>query len=136
MKPLILPLMLLAVPALPSFADDWAVDGYDAVGFLESGRAMPGRSDIATTWKGQVWHFTSEENRARFESDPRSFAPEFDGLCPVMLAAGRAEPGDPEYFTVFEDRVYLMRSDAALQEFTGDPQGILARAEQNFARLK
>ena len=77
MKTLLLSLMLTLAPALPVMAQDWAIDGFDAVGFLESGRPIPGRGDISTLWKGKVWHFATEENRNRFEADPRSFAPAF-----------------------------------------------------------
>ena len=128
MKSLILSLILLSVPALPVLAEDWAMDGFDAVGLLQSGRPVPGRGDIATMWKGKVWHFASEENRSRFESDPRSFAPAFGGLCPVALAEGRRVSGDPRHFVVIGNRLYLLRSDRSAQQLRRRPQEILARA--------
>ncbi|WP_207102151.1 YHS domain-containing (seleno)protein [Paracoccus shandongensis] len=128
MKSLILSLILLSVPALPVLAEDWAMDGFDAVGLLQSGRPVPGRGDIATMWKGKVWHFASEENRSRFESDPRSFAPAFSGLCPVALAEGRRVSGDPRHFVVIGNRLYLLRSDRSAQQLRRRPQEILARA--------
>ena len=130
MKTLLLSLILLSVPALPVLAEDWAIDGFDPVGLLQSGRPVPGRGDIATMWKGQVWHFASEENRNRFESDPRSFAPAFGGLCPVALAKGRRVPGDPRHFVVIGNRLYLVRSDRSAQELRRTPQEILSRARQ------
>ena len=130
MKPLLLSLILLSVPALPVLAEDWAMDGFDAVGLFQSGRPVPGRGDIATTWKGKVWHFASEENRSRFESDPRSFAPVFGGLCPVALAEGRRVPGDPRHFVILGNRLYLLRSDRSAQKLRRTPQEILSRARQ------
>ncbi|MTD99936.1 hypothetical protein GIY56_06540 [Paracoccus sp. YIM 132242] len=128
MKPLLLSLFLLSVPALPALAEDWAIDGFDAVGLLESGRPVPGRGDIATIWKGKVWHFATEENRNRFESDPRSFAPAFGGLCPVALAQGRRVRGNPRHFVIIGNRLYLVGSDRSAQELRRTPQDILARA--------
>lgn len=130
MKPLILSVMLACLPAAQALAQDWAIEGYDAVGFLQSGRPVPGRGDIATMWKGKVWHFASEENRSRFESDPRSFAPAFGGLCPVALSEGRRVPGDPRHFVVIGNRLYLVRSDRSLRELRRMPQDILARASE------
>ena len=65
MKPLLLSLMLTTVAAVPALSQDWAIDGYDAVGLVQGGRALPGRGDIATLWQRQVWHFATEENRRR-----------------------------------------------------------------------
>lgn len=65
---------LLLCP-LAAVAQDWALEGYDPVGYVAQGRPVPGRSDIATMWKGKIWHFASEDNRARFEADPQGYAP-------------------------------------------------------------
>lgn len=136
MKPFLLSLLILAAPALPAMAQNWALDGYDAVAYGSAGQPVPGRSDIATMWKGQSWHFATEENRARFEADPRAYAPGFAGFCPVSLAEGRREPGDPQHFAIIGKRLYLMRSDAALRKIMEAPQQVLDQAQQNWPRLK
>lgn len=110
------------------------MDGFDAVNFLEQGQPVPGRGDIATMWKGQVWHFATEENRSRFEADPRSFAPAFGGLCPVALSKGRRVQGDPRHFVVIDNRLYLVGSAKAEQELRRDPRGVLDRASMDWAR--
>lgn len=136
MKPLLFSLLMLTAPALPAVAQDWALDGYDAVGFVEMGRAIPGRSDIATLWKGQLWHFASEENRARFESDPRAYTPGFGGLCPVSLAQGHRVEGDPLHFVVVGHRLYLLRSDSDERQFLDAPRQVLAKAREFWASLR
>lgn len=132
MKTLLLSLMLISAPVLPAHAQDWAIDGFDAVGFLQSGRPVPGRGDISTMWKGQLWHFATEENRSRFESDPRSFAPAFGGLCPVALSKGRRVPGDPRHFVVIGDRLYLPSSDRSARALRQAPKEILSRARKSW----
>lgn len=128
--------VLSILPGAAAMAQDWALGGYDPVGYKQAGRAVPGRSDIATMWKGQLWHFSSEENRARFESNPRSFAPGFDGMCPVALSEGRREPGDPRYFALVGGDLYLLRSDVAERRLMQNPREILAAANQVWATLK
>lgn len=125
---------MLTTIASPLAAQDWAVGGYDPVGFV-SGQVTPGRSDISTLWKGQFWHFVSEDNRMRFESDPRQFAPAFDGLCPVSLAAGRKLRGDPRFFAVIGDKLYLMRSNTQLRRLKQAPEEILGQAQNVWATL-
>ena len=132
MKTLLLSLMLTLAPALPVMAQDWAIDGFDAVGFLESGRPIPGRGDISTLWKGKVWHFATEENRNRFEADPRSFAPAFGGLCPVALSEGRRVAGDPHHFVIIENRLYLVGSNRAVRKLQQAPREVLSRARERW----
>lgn len=134
MKLLIVSMLLACAPAAGAVAQDWAMDGFDAVGFVENGRPVPGRGDIATLWKGKVWHFATEENRARFEADPRSFAPAFGGLCPVALAQGRRVPGDPRHFVVIGNRLFLVGSDRSAREFERMPVEILSRADESWRR--
>jgi YHS domain-containing protein len=132
MKTLLLSLMLTLAPALPVMAQDWAIDGFDAVGFLESGRPIPGRGDISTLWKGKVWHFATEENRNRFEADPRSFAPVFGGLCPVALSEGQRVAGDPRHFVIIENRLYLVGSNRAVRKLKQAPREVLSRARERW----
>lgn len=130
--------VLLSVLSLPlaSAAQEWALGGYDVVSYLRDGRPQPGRSDISTTWKGQQWHFRNEENRARFEADPRAYAPGFGGLCAVALAEGRREEGDPRHFVVIGSRLYLLHSAGAERRIMSAPREILMQAKQGWARLK
>ncbi|MFV0386266.1 YHS domain-containing (seleno)protein [Paracoccus sp. (in: a-proteobacteria)] len=132
MKPLILSILVLLSQILSAGAQEWALDGYDPLGYA-SGRAVPGRSDIATMWKGKLWHFASEENRSRFEADPRAYAPGFGGLCPVALSRGERVAGDPQHFVIIGNRLYLLRSDAAEREMMQDPRKILMEARKVWA---
>lgn len=127
--------LILALPALGAFGQDWALDGMDPVAYGSEGAAVPGRPDIVTLWRGQSWHFATEQNRASFEADPKAYAPALGGLCVVALSEGRSEPGNPRYFAVIGKRTYLMRSEAARARFMADPQQILQRARATWARL-
>lgn len=125
--------IVLFVVSAPSFAQDWALQGYDAVGYLNDNRAEPGRAEIHTKWKGQMWLFISEDHRNLFEGNPHAYAPGFDGLCPVSLAQGRQEAGDPRYFAVIGERLYLLRSNADLQALIADPRSILSQARKVYS---
>ena len=135
MKHLILSSLLTFVPVLPATAQDWALEGYDAVAYA-NGRAMPGRSEIATMWRGQLWHFASEANRDRFEANPNAYAPAFGGLCPVSLLEGRKVAGDPRHFAIVGKQLYLLRSDSAEQRLWKAPRQVLRDAKQAFVTLR
>ncbi|SNT68893.1 YHS domain-containing (seleno)protein [Paracoccus seriniphilus] len=133
MKHFAFPLLFCLAAACPAAAENWAVGGYDVVAYSDRGHPVAGRSDIATLWNGKLWYFSSEENRARFEADPRGYAPAFDGLCPVGLSEGRQEAGDPDHFMVIGDRLYLMRSRNAEHRIRTRPRSILSRARKNWS---
>lgn len=128
-----------ALPALglapAAWGADWALDGYDPVALRREGRAIPGSSAIYTHWRGKVWHFATEDNRAAFEANPRAYAPGFDGLCPIALEEGRPSPGDPHHVVIIGERVYLTRSEAARTRLLADPRGVLMAAKASWLRL-
>lgn len=135
MRNLITMMLCLTLSAGPVVAQNWALGGHDPVGTVQTGEAVPGRGDIATMWRGEVWHFATEENRARFESDPRAFAPAFEGLCPVALARGEQRAGDPRHFVVIAGVLYLLQGGVAMQELRRDPAGVLDQARQTWVRM-
>ena len=128
------PVFLLALPGLAQ-AQDWALQGIDPVSYATEARAVPGRGDIVTMWGGKAWHFASEANRESFEANPRAFTPGLQGLCVVALAEGRSEPGDPRYFAVIGQRVYLVRSEQAREKLLSDPKHVLMEAKAAWARM-
>lgn len=136
MKPLLLSLLLLIVPVLPAAAQDWALGGFDAVAYARAGHPVPGRSDIVTMWKGKLWHFASEDNRARFEADPRAYAPGFNGLCPVSLSEGRREKGDPRHFIILDRKLYLLRSESAERQMRAAPKDVLSQAKRIWGKIR
>lgn len=117
---------------LTAAAQDWALDGMDPVAYRAKGEAVPGQGNIVTHWHGMAWHFSSEENRASFEADPRAYAPALDGNCVVALAEGRAERGDPRFFVIIGQRTYLTRSAAARERLRRDPKQYLGAAQAAY----
>ncbi|MFP1643149.1 YHS domain-containing (seleno)protein [Pontitalea aquivivens] len=136
------PIAILLVAALPLAADppppahaNWALAGHDAVAIARDGAAQAGRADQALKWRGQVWLFTTPENRAAFEADPARFAPRFRGYCVMALAEEELAPGSPGVFVLHQGRLYLMRSAQARARFLADPDGWISRAEAGWAAI-
>lgn len=119
----------------PASAQDWAMGGYDPVAF-SSGRFISGQANISTLWQDRIWYFVSAGNRSKFEANPREYAPVFDGYCPVALAEGRKVSGDPRYFAVIENRIYLVNSAQDLQSLMQFPAEFLAKANINWFALR
>lgn len=127
--------LLLTLP-LPAFAGDWALGGFDPVAYVTQETAVPGRSDIVTTWRGREYHFASEANRALFEGNPRAYTPGFEGLCVVALTEGRSEPGDPRQFVTIGQRVYFVGSEGRKRALLSHPRDMLMKAKGMFLKMR
>lgn len=113
-----------------------ALMGYDAVGYFRHSEALPGAGNIALRWRGLIWHFATVENRAAFEADPRAYAPQFGGLCPIALMRGEVMAGDPRHWTIRDGKLYLSSSPEGLARLHSDKGEIVGTAAQHFRKIQ
>jgi hypothetical protein len=66
-----------------------------------------------------------------FKADPVRYAPQFAGFCAVALTRGEVEEGNPEYWLVSEDKLYLFGKPIGPALLQQDIAGNLAKADQN-----
>jgi YHS domain-containing protein len=86
-----------------------AVDGYDPVSyFLPSNSPTKGKSEIAFTYKGIKYLFSSEENRKKFQDNPEKYEPEFGGWCAYAMGEnGDKVEIDPKRFKIVNGKLNL-----------------------------
>ncbi len=109
-----------------------AMAGYDPVSYFDSDVPIQGQPTIAVMWKGAEWHFASQENRERFESNPRAYAPQFGGYCSYAMAKGVLKSTDPMAWQVVDGRLYLTHSPEIEQIWQQDRSEYIQMAEQNW----
>lgn len=117
------------------FARGWGIGGYDPVAYVTRDAALQGSANISTAWRGKQYHFVSEENRGLFEANPRAYIPGFDGYCVVSLSNGNKTRGDPRYFVIIGQRVYLVKSEARKAELLAHPREILMKAKEYWIEV-
>ena len=66
---------------------------------------------------GAGWRFDSEANREAFRRSPEVFAPAYGGYDAEGIARGTATMPDPTVFKVIDGRLFLFRSEEAMQRF-------------------
>lgn len=118
------PLAARAVPGLNEHvvadpATGVALFGYDPVAYFTDGRPTPGSRLIEAEWAGSAWRFSNEANRAAFLSAPEVYAPRYGGYDPLSVAKGFAAAGHPLLFVIRGDRLYLFRTAADRDAFSG-----------------
>lgn len=122
-----------------SFAVDpatgYALSGNDPVSYFVDHEAVPGQARFELGWRGAVWVFVNQGNRAAFAAAPEIYAPQFAGCDPYSLAEGYATTGNPQVFALFRDRLLLFHSEVNRFLFLANPDVLLDAAAMRAEEL-
>jgi YHS domain-containing protein len=62
-----------------------AIQGYDPVTYFTLKKAIKGKSNIASTYEGITYYFSSQENKYNFLKNPTSYEPQYGGWCAYAI---------------------------------------------------
>lgn len=108
-----------------------AINGYDPVAYFTVGKPTLGLPEFEYEWDEHRYRFSRREHLELFKADPVHYAPQFAGFCAVALGRGELDDGNPEYWLVSEDKLYLFGKPIGPSLFQQGLAGNVARAEQN-----
>ena len=134
---------LAFVPALAATTQRLVVDrhtglalyGFDPVAYFTDAKPLPGRAEFEFWLAGATWRFRNEGNRAAFADRPDVYTPRFGGYDPLAVARGAAVPGNPRYWLVARERLYLFESEQARDAFAADRDKAAAAAEAQWPQV-
>lgn len=113
-----------------------AIDGFDPVAYFVDARPELGRVDFEASEAGAVWRFLNEGNRASFVAHPDIYGPQFGGYDPVDVARGVTYAGNPRFWLVVGQRLYLFGREENRDAFAADPDHILRDARARWPALE
>jgi hypothetical protein len=113
-----------------------AIEGFDPVAYFVEGHPVRGLADFELMQGGAVWRFHNEGDRASFADHPEIYGPQFGGYDPTEVARGVTQAGNPLFFVVADQRLYLFSREANRDAFAADPQAFLARANARWPELE
>jgi hypothetical protein len=113
-----------------------AISGFDPVAYFIDGVALPGKLEFECEFAGAVWRFRNEGNRAAFIAEPQAYMPRFGGYDPTGVARGVAVPGNPRFWLISADHLYLFRSWEARDAFAGRAPEVAATAESKWPAVQ
>jgi hypothetical protein len=113
-----------------------AIEGYDPVAYFTDERAVRGLPDYEAAEAGAIWRFRNESNRDAFVAHPEIYGPRFGGYDPIDLARGVTAGGNPRFWTVVGQRLYLFGLEEHRAAFAADPQRFLEKAEARWPVLQ
>lgn len=98
------------------------LEGFCPVKLIRDREWISGQGQITETYRGIVYHFSSDEAVAEFRKDPRRYSPQNLGCDPIMLMdQQRAVVGNIKYGAFFDKQLFLFDTDANRREFKKDP---------------
>jgi hypothetical protein len=109
-----------------------AIEGFDPVAYFADGVAEVGREQFEASEAGAVWRFRNEGNRASFVAHPDIYGPQFGGYDPIDLARGVTVAGNPRFWLVSGQRLYLFSREETRAAFAGNPSPVLRNATQRW----
>jgi hypothetical protein len=112
-----------------------AIEGFDPVAYFVDQAPMLGRPDFEAAEGGAVWRFLNEGNRTSFLAHPEVYGPQFGGYDPVDIGRGVTVAGNPRFWLVTGQRLYLFGLESHRDAFAAEPGRFLAEAEERWPAL-
>ena len=112
------------------------IEGFDPVGLFYRcpRRAWPAR--ISRLRRRGGLRFRNEGNRASFVAHPEIYGPQFGGYDPIDVARGVAFAGNPRFWLVVRQRLYLFGREQNRDAFAADPARKLREAKTRWPALE
>lgn len=100
------------------------LDGYDPVAFFTENKAVKGNPSISYQWHEATYHFSSAENKQRFEASPEKYAPQYGAYCGYAVSLGHLAPIDVNYFSIIDGRLIFQHNQRALDGWNKNPNSL------------
>jgi hypothetical protein len=113
-----------------------AIEGFDPVAYFTDARPELGLEDYEASEAGAVWRFRNESDRASFVAHPDIYGPQYGGYDPIDLARGVTVAGNPRFWLISGQRLYLFGREATRDSFAADPSRVLQGANQRWPELE
>jgi hypothetical protein len=113
-----------------------AIDGFDPVAYFTDASPLAGRPDFEAAQAGAVWRFRNEGNRSVFLAHPEVYSPQFGGYDPIDVARGVAFAGNPKFWLIAGQRLFLFGRPESRDAFAADPARHAREARRRWPQLK
>ena len=113
-----------------------AIDGFDPVAYFVDREPVLGLPDFEAWQGGAVWRFRNDGNRASFLAHPEVYGPQFGGYDPIDVARGVTVAGNPRFWAIAGERLYLFNLEAHRDAFAANPDRFVGEANGRWPALE
>ncbi len=116
-----------------------AIQGYDAVAYFTSGKAVKGNSSNSVYYQGIKYQFANAAHKEEFKKNPSFYEPQYGGWCAyAMGATGEKVEIDPETFKIINGKLYLFYNrlfNNTLKSWNKDETNLKPKADINWLKI-
>jgi YHS domain-containing protein len=116
-----------------------AIKGYDPVAYFTQSKAVKGNKELAVSYLGILYYFSSAENKEAFKAAPFKYQPEYGGWCAYAMGQnGEQVSVDPETFKILNGRLYLFYNryfTNTLKDWNKNEATLKKNADINWLKL-
>ena len=116
-----------------------AIKGYDPVAYFTQNQAVKGKKELAVSYQGILYYFSSEANKEVFKTAPFKYEPEYGGWCAYAMGnSGEKVSIDPETFKILNGRLYLFYNryfTNTLKDWNKNEASLKKNADINWPKL-
>ena len=118
--------------------NDLALDGYDAVAYLNQSKAIKGNKSNSVIYEGVTYYFSSVANKNEFLKNPSKFEPAYGGWCAFAMGSnGKTVSVDPKTFKIVNGRLNLFYNrffNNTLEDWNKDEANLKRKADLNWQK--
>lgn len=117
------------------FLSNTALDGYDSVAYFTLGQPVKGEKQFHYKYLDADWFFSSQENLDKFKTKPEKYAPQYGGYCAWAVSQGYTAKGDPNHWSVHNDKLYLNYNDSIQAKWFDKKDYFIAKGDENWPKV-
>ena len=118
---------------------DIAIKGYDPVAYFKQNKAVRGKKEISTSYKGVVYYFSNAADKEIFAKNPSAYEPQYGGWCAyAMGSSGEKVEIDPETFKITDGKLFLFYNayfNNTLKSWNKDAVNLKKKADTNWKKI-
>lgn len=118
-----------------SYANGIGAGGYDVVAYFTANQAIRGTDRYEVNFAGMRWHFSSEENRDEFITEPGRYLPQYGGHCAYGVAQAYLVRGDPQAWSTRDGKLYFNYNKNIRNAWLADADNFIRHSENNWPQL-
>ena len=119
--------------------DGIAIKGYDPVAYFTQNKAVKGKKELAVSYQGILYYFSSVENKEAFKATPFKYEPEYGGWCAYAMGNTWEKVSvDPETFKIANGKLYLFYNrffTNTLKDWNKNEASLKKAADLNWPKL-
>ncbi len=113
-----------------------AIRGYDSVAYFTEKRPVKGSVDFSLNHNGAKWLFSTQQNLETFKANPEKYMPQYGGYCAYAVSNGSTASSKPEYFTIYNDKLYLNYNKTVYSKWVKGKDGYIDEANLKWPKIK